>query len=72
MLEPRSTSFSSECTPTRPEDEEPRLLLAGEGEDLLEALAVEQRDGEIDAVIGGQLAADLQVRLVDLGQARYR
>ena len=51
-----------------PQDEEPRLLLADERQDLLEALAVEQRDGQLDARVGRELPADLEVRLVDLGQ----
>ena len=44
------------------------LLLPAELEHLLEALAVEQRDREVDPLVGRQLPADLEVRLVDLGQ----
>ena len=50
-----------------PEDQQPRLLLAHEREDLLEALTVEQRDAEIHPVVGRQLAGDLEMRLIDLG-----
>ena len=39
-------------------------------EHLLEALAVEKRDGEVDALVGRELPADLEVRLVDLRQPR--
>src|SRR5207245_258576 len=56
--------------PDPAEDEEPRLLLADEGQDLLEALAVEERDGQLDPRLRRELAPDLEVRLVDLGQAR--
>ena len=44
------------------------LLLPAELEHLLEALAVEQRDREVDPLVGRELPADLEVRLVDLGQ----
>src|SRR5262249_4271327 len=52
------------------EDQEPRLLLPAELEHLLEALAVEEGDREVHALVGGELTADLEVRLVDPGQPR--
>jgi hypothetical protein len=47
--------------PHAAEDEQPGLLLAREGEELLEALAVEQRDGEVHPVLGGQLASNFKM-----------
>jgi len=57
VLEPRSASFSSECTPTRPRMRSHGCLLADEGQDLLEALAVEERDGQLRPSLGGELPA---------------
>jgi hypothetical protein len=52
------------------QDQEPGLLLPAELQHLLEALAVEQRDREVDPIVGRELPADLEVRLVDLGEPR--